>query len=243
MNKKTTQLLALKRDLRLVATKERAETNAWFFKTGKGEYGEGDVFLGVTVPQSRALAKKYSDLTFADLKKLLDSKIHEERLVALHILVAQYQKGDTATRQNVYDFYFENLARVNNWDLVDTSASYIVGAHLFGTLKTPTILTKLSVSPNLWERRVAIIATHYFIRQGDFSTTFDISKRLISDKEDLIHKAVGWMLREVGKRDLETLEHFLLEKSRYQTMPRTMLRYAIERFPEEKRKKYLLGVV
>lgn len=236
-------LTSLKHDLRLVATKERAVTNAWFFKTGKGQYGEGDVFLGVTVPQSRAIAKKYQDITFADLKKLLDSRMHEERLVALHILVLQYQKGDTTTKQKVFDFYVENLARVNNWDLVDSSASYIVGAQIFGTKKMRAYLIKLSTASNLWERRVSIVATHYSTRQGDFVPTLDIAKRLLGDKEDLIHKAVGWMLREVGKRDLVTLEHFLLEKARYKTMPRTMLRYAIERFPDEKRKKYLYGTL
>lgn len=235
----------LKKDLRASASKEKATLLARFFKTGKGEYGEEDVFLGVVVPDIRAVVKKYKKLPFADLQKLLDSKFHEERLTALLILVGQYQNGDARVRKEVFKFYLKNLARVNNWDLVDLSAHHIVGAHLFSMPKKmrATLLMKLSESKNLWERRVAILVTFYFIKHGDLAPSLDMAKRLLQDKHDLIHKAVGWMLREVGKRDLATLENFLLEKGRYKAMPRTMLRYAIERFPGQKRKEYLCGTI
>lgn len=235
----------LKKDLRVYASREKVTLLARFFKTGEGEYGEGDIFLGVVVPSIRRVAKKYAGLSFADLQKLLDSKFHEERLTALLILVGQYQSGDVCVREKVFEFYVKNLSRVNNWDLVDLSAHHIVGAHLFSASKKmrATLLTKLSESKNLWERRVAVLATFYFIKQDDFAPSLDMAKRLLQDKHDLIHKAVGWMLREAGKRDLATLENFLLEKGRYKTMPRTMLRYAIERFPEPKRKGYLYGTI
>jgi 3-methyladenine DNA glycosylase AlkD len=234
----------VKKDLRKVASKEKAKVLAGFFKTGKGEYGEGDIFLGVTVPKSRIIAKKYADLSLAEIKKLLSSEIHEERLTALLILVLQYQKGGADAREKVFEFYVKNIRQVNNWDLVDLSAPRILGTHLFRcTKKMRAILTELSQSSNLWDRRVAILATFYFIKQGEFAPSIDIAKRLLNDKHDLIHKAIGWMLREVGKRDFATLETFLLEKGHYKKMPRTMLRYAIERFPEQKRKKYLLGVL
>lgn len=234
----------LQKELRRVATKERAKNNAWYFKTGKGQYGEGDVFLGVTVPDCRKVAKRNSTLSLAGLQKLLDSRYHEERLTALLILVAQYQKGDSASREKIFQFYIKNLKRVNNWDLVDLSAHHIVGAHLFSApKKMRALFAKLSASSNLWHRRVAILATFYFIKQGEFAPSLDMAKRLMGDKHDLIHKALGWMLREVGKRDLTVLKNFLREKSRYKTMPRTMLRYAIERFPEPKRKKYLHGTI
>lgn len=231
---------ALKKELRKVASKEKAVVLAGFFKMGIGQYGDGDVFLGVTVPKSRTIAKKYAELSFGYIKELLCSPIHEERLVALLILVQQYQNGGAKTKEKVFKFYIKNLKRVNNWDLVDLSTPQILGAHLLGRArKARAFLTELSKSKNLWVRRSAIVATFYFIRQGDFAPTIAIAKRLLKDEHDLIHKSVGWMLREVGKRDLAVLENFLSEKSRYQTMPRTMLRYTIERFPESKRKKYL----
>lgn len=237
-------LAVLQKELRNTATKVRAKNNARYFKTGKGQYGEGDVFLGVTVPDCRKVAKGNSTLSLVDLQKLLDSRFHEERLTALLILVGQYQKGDNAFRDKIFSFYLKNLARVNNWDLVDLSAPQIAGVHLFSAQKkTPALLTKLSTSPNLWHRRVAILSTFYFINQGEFAFSLAIARRLIGDKHDLIHKALGWMLREIGKRDLATLENFLCENSRYKKMPRTMLRYAIERFPEPKRKKYLSGIL
>lgn len=239
-----TMLNEIKKELRCIATKERAISNAWFFKTGKGQYGEGDVFLGVTVPQARAVAKKNSKISFIDIQKLLDSKIHEERLVALLVLVEQYQKGDAVVRGKVFEFYVRNLSRANNWDLIDLSAHHILGAHLFSVpKKARAMLAKLSTSSNLWERRAAIVATFYFIKHGEFTQTLDTARRLLGDEHDLIQKAVGWMLREVGKRDFAILESFLLENSRYKKMPRTMLRYTIERFPESRRKKYLWGVL
>lgn len=237
-------LTKLQKELRVVATKERAVSNAWFFKTGKGQYGAGDKFLGITVPEIRRAIKKHTDLPLADIKKLLDSRFHEERLAGLLILVSQYKKADQATRQKIFEFYLANVSRVNNWDLVDLSAPHIVGAHLFdASQKMRALLPRLASSANLWERRVAIISTLYFIKQGDYAPTLALARKLLSDKYDLIHKAIGWMLREVGKSDVAVLENFLLEKGRYKKMPRTMLRYAIERFPESKRKKYLLGVL
>ena len=237
-------LKELKKDLRAVASKEKAKVLASFFKTGKGDYGEGDVFLGVTVLLSRIIAKKYAKISFGDIKELLDSPIHEERIVALLILVDRYQKGDEASRQKVFRFYLKNLARVNNWDLVDLSAPHIVGAHLFGMpKKMRALLLRFACSRNLWTRRVAIVSTFYFIKQNEFAITFDLAERLLNDEHDLIHKAVGWMLREVGKRDFTVLENLLKEGGRYKTMPRTMLRYAIERFPEQTRKKYLSGII
>jgi len=237
-------LKELKKDLRAVASKEKAKVLASFFKTGKGDYGEGDVFLGVTVLLSRIIAKKYAKISFGDIKELLDSPIHEERIVALLILVDRYQKGDEASRQKVFRFYLKNLVRVNNWDLVDLSAPQIVGAYLFDApKKMRTLLMKLATSSDLWARRVAIVSTFYFIRRDEFAPTLDIAKCLLNDKQELIHKSVGWMLREVGKRDFAVLENFLKESSRYKTMPRTMLRYAIERFPESKRKRYLSGII
>ena len=237
-------LVGLKKDLRRDASKEKARILSGFFKTGKGQYGEGDVFLGVTVPKARIIARKYAEISFGDIKKLLDSPIHEERLVALLILVEQYKEGDVNMREKIFEFYIKNLKRANNWDLVDLSADKILGAHLFSApKKMRALLNKLAQSKNLWERRSAVVATFYFIKKGDFAPTLAIVKQLLRDEHDLIHKSAGWMLREVGKRDLSALENFLLENKRYQSMPRTMLRYAIERFPETKRKKYLLGTL
>ena len=241
----------VKKCLKTVATKERAIASAGYFKTGKGQYGEGDVFLGVTVPELRRIANMYSMLTPSDIKKLLYSPIHEERLLALLILVQKYQKGDKATQEKVFEFYMKNLRRVNNWDLVDLSAPNILGAHLFTAPKMMRkLLIKLSKSKNMWERRSAILATFYFIKQGEFTPSLALAKRLMNDKQDLIHKALGWMLREIGKRNISILENFLQKSLRpgresadSKKMPRTMLRYSIERFAEAKRKKYLLGSV
>lgn len=225
--------------IELLKNPVKAKLLSGFFKTGKGQYGEGDVFYGVTVPQSRKVAKEFFELSLPEIKKLLFSKIHEERLIALVILVSQFQKGDETKKEKIYNFYLQNAQRVNNWDLVDTSAHKIVGAYLLD--KNPSILITLARSKNMWERRIAIIATAAFIGKNKFKHTFRIATLLLNDKEDLMHKAVGWMLREVGKRDVVTLEAFLLPH--YKTMPRTMLRYAIEKFPEIKRKKYLQGLV
>jgi len=227
------KLSELKEELRFKANPEKAKLLQGFFKTGKGEYGEGDIFLGVVVPESRKIAKKYADLALADVEKLLHSKIHEERLTALLILVDKFHAGKE--QKKIYNFYLQNTKYINNWDLVDLSAHKIVGAYL--TDKSKSILIKLARSRNLWERRIAVIATFSFIKDNRFKESLKIAKILLNDEHDLIQKAVGWMLREVGKRDLKTEESFLREYCK--KMPRTMLRYAIEKFPERKRKRFL----
>jgi 3-methyladenine DNA glycosylase AlkD len=224
---------------RKLGDKERAKNSRWFFKTGPGEYGEGDRFLGIKVPEIRKLAKDYQAIPLAEATQLLQSSIHEERLLALFILVRAFAKGDEHFKEKIYHLYLQNTRFINNWDLVDTSAEHIVGAFLKGKSKKP--LSDLALSSDLWERRIAIMATSHFIKEGEFAETLKIAGMLLSDKEDLIHKAVGWMLREVGKRHLATEEHFL--KKHYKKMPRTMLRYAIERFPEPKRQRYLKGKI
>jgi 3-methyladenine DNA glycosylase AlkD len=225
--------------LRKLGDKERAKNSQWFFKTGPGEYGEGDRFLGIKVPDLRKLAKEYQAIPLTEVTQMLHSPIHEERLLALLILVSSFAKGDEHLKETIYHLYLKNTRYINNWDLVDLSAAYIVGAFLMAKNKKP--LYTLAKSNNMWERRIAIIATFYFIKEGEFTDAMKIARILLSDNEDLIHKAVGWMLREVGKRHLATEERFL--KEHYKKMPRTMLRYAIERFPETKRQRYLKGKV
>ena len=210
-----------------------------FFKTGKGEYGEGDIFYGIKVPEQRTVAKQFKNLALDDLKTLILSKVHEERLIAAFILVDQFKSGDEKKKKIVFDFYLKNRKGINNWDLVDLSAPKIVGAYLID--KEKKLLYKFANSEDLWEKRISIISTQAFIREHFFEDTLNISKILLHDKQDLIHKAVGWMLREIGNRDLETEEEFL--KKHYKTMPRTMLRYAIEKFPEQKRIAYLRGKI
>ena len=209
-----------------------------FFKTGKGEYAEGDIFAGINVPTSRKIARQFKSLNFAELSKVIKSKIHEERLIALFILVDKMKKSDEKEREKIYKFYLRNIKYVNNWDLVDLSADKIIGEYLFN--KKRELLFDL-VKGNLWERRIAVLSSFNFIKKNDYKTTLKICKLLLNDKEDLIHKATGWMLREIGKRDLKTEEGFL--NLYYKKMPRTMLRYAIEKFPERKRKSYLLGKI
>lgn len=228
---------AVKKRLRGVATRERAKANAWFFKTGPGEYGEGDRFLGVTVLDQRRVARAFEALPPTQVVTLLQSAWHEERLTALLILVRQYERGDEARRQAIHDLYLANLDRVNNWDLVDSSAVQLVGMHLMGRKRT--LLRSLARSPDLWRRRVAIIATLAFIREHDFADTLAIARMLLRDQQDLVHKAVGWMLREVGNRDRSVLLGFLDQHAA--VMPRTMLRYAIEKFPAPLRRKYMAG--
>jgi len=228
-------ITALRKDLQSIASAEKALVLQRFFKTGKGEYGEGDKFIGVVVPEQRKLAKQYLTLDLTALDTLLLSSIHEERLIALLILVMQTQKADHDKQKTNFDFYLAHSSRINNWDLVDLSAPHIVGKYLLDKNKKP--LQKLVVSPSLWERRIAIVATQYFIRSNYFATTLELAKQLLEDQEDLLHKATGWMLREVGKRDMGLLEQFLKQYSK--VMPRTMLRYAIEKFPEHKRQSYL----
>ena len=226
----------LKKEIKNAANPERAEHSKRFFKTGKGQYGEGEIFVGLTVPQSREIAKKYLSIELNELKQHLSSKFHEERLVSLLILVEKYKKED---KKQIFDFYLDNLKYINNWDLVDLTAPKIVGKYLINSSKE--ILYKLAKSSELWEKRVSIIATYEFIINNKFEDTFRISEILLNDSHDLIHKAVGWMLREIGKRSLEAEESFL--KKHYKNMPRTMLRYAIERFPEEKRQRYLKSLI
>ena len=232
-------LLEIRKEIKKQANPKQAVILQRFFKTGKGEYGEGDIFYGIKVPVQRTIAKRFKDLAFEDLKVLISAKVHEERLVAAFILVDQYKRGDEKKKKIVFDFYLKNRKGINNWDLVDLSAPKIVGAYLID--KEKDLLYKFAVSKDLWEKRIAIISTQTFIREHFFEDTLNISEILLQDKHDLIHKAVGWMLREVGNRDLETEEEFL--KKHYKTMPRTMLRYAIEKFPEQKRIAYLKGKI
>jgi 3-methyladenine DNA glycosylase AlkD len=212
------------------------EKNAMFFKTEVGSYAEHDTFIGVNVPALRTLAKEFQHLTRQELQELLASPINEERLLALFILVDQYQKGNTQQKDALYNFYLHNIQYVNNWNLVDASAHLIIGEHLDKADKK--LLITLAQSKNLWERRIAIVATWYFIRKNELEWTFKIAKLLLTDTHDLIHKAVGWMLREAGKRNETMLMQFLDKYAA--VMPRTMLRYAIEKFPEEQRKDYLM---
>jgi len=227
---------ALKKELSDLANPEQAKVLQRFFKTGKGEYGEGDIFLGVTVPIQRKIAKKYSGIGLYKLQELIKSAIHEHRLISLIILIEKYNNSDEEDKGNIFNFYLKNTKNINNWDLVDISAPKVFGNFLFD--KKKNVLYKLANSNNLWERRIAIVSTFDFIRREEFADTLRIAELLLKDEHDLIHKAVGWMLREVGKRDVIILEDFL--KEHYKEMPRTMLRYAIEKFPEEKRKIYLM---
>ena len=238
-NQKLMNYDRIRLEIKREANREKAAVLRSFFKTAPGQYSQYDIFIGVSVPQLRAIAKNYKDIAMDELRRLLISKIHEERLCALLILIFKYEKSDKELQGEMYKFYLGNTSFMNGWDLVDSSAGKIVGAFLIDKDKEP--LCVLARSDNLWERRIAIVATLYFIRRGYFEETIKISKILLGDKEDLIHKAVGWMLREVGKRDMEVEEAFL--KKHYRIMPRTMLRYAIERFPEKKRQAYLKGTI
>jgi 3-methyladenine DNA glycosylase AlkD len=210
-----------------------------YFKTGPGEYGDGDLFRGIRVPIIKKLANEYQDIAMTETKKLLCSAYHEDRLLALLILVRAYLRGDDAVQERIFSLYINNTRFINNWDLVDSSAPQIVGAYLCD--KDRVLLHRLARSRQIWERRIAIISTFHFIKRGEFADTLGIAKRLLADREDLIHKAVGWMLREIGKRNQEVEEGFLLKH--YKGMPRVMLRYAIEKFPESRRRQYLKGEV
>lgn len=225
----------IERALQKIGTKRRAKHSARFFKTGEGEYGHGDIFIGVTVPEQREVAREYKDLPLPEILKLLKSPIHECRLTALILLVGQYQRADARTRAKITKSYLANTRFINNWDLVDSSAPYILGEELLH--KDRRILYNLVTSRNMWERRIAILATFAFIRRSDFTDSLALAKLLLADSHDLIHKSAGWMLREVGKRSRPALALFLRKYA--SRMPRTMLRYAIERFPEHKRKKLL----
>jgi len=227
----------IQKRLKKLGNKQHAAISQRFFKTGPGEYGEGDKFIGIRVPVLRALVKEYADLSVAQILILLRSHIHEERLLALLLLVDSFSQGDDAARTSIFELYLKHTEFINNWDLVDSSAEHIVGAYLMD--KSKAVLYRLAESVNLWERRIAIMSTFHFVKHHEFSETLKISKMLLFDRQDLIHKATGWMLREIGKRHLQTEESFL--KVHYKKMPRTMLRYAIEKFPEQKRQRYLKG--
>lgn len=222
-------------DLKNLENKEKAEVLSRFFKTGKGEYGEGDSFLGIEMRMQRRIAKKHSDLRLMDIQRLLKTTVHEHRMTSLLILILQYEKADESQKKELSDFYLKNAKRINNWDLVDVSAPKIIGDYLLD--KDKYVLYELARSENLWEKRISIISTFEFIKNNRFDDTLKISELLLNDTHDLIHKAVGWMLREVGKRDQKEEERFL--DKHYKTMPRTMLRYAIEKFDNEKRKHYM----
>jgi 3-methyladenine DNA glycosylase AlkD len=225
--------------LRSRADRTRVPILQSFFKTGPGEYGEGDVFIGVTVPDLRRTCRECADASRGDILRLLHSRVHEERLLALLLMVAAFARAAPAGRRDLFDLYLANTAHVDNWDLVDSSAPAIVGGWLADRSRRP--LHRLARSKSLWERRIAIIATQHFIRNGEVDETFRVADILLHDEHDLIHKAVGWMLREAGKRDPAAERQFLA--SRYRTMPRTMLRYAIERFPARERQAYLRGTI
>jgi len=229
------QLGQARRRLRAFADRERARLALRFFKTAPGEYGEGDRFLGMHVPDVRKVAREFRWLSLSDLRRLFASPWHEERLLALVILADQYRRGGEAERDSIYRLYLASTDGINNWDLVDVSAPAIVGAHLQSRSRAP--LLRLAKSRSLWKRRIAIMATHHYIRRGEFDDTLAIAAILVHDEHGLIHKAVGWMLREIGIRDREAEERFLRQHAA--TMPRTMLRYAIERFPARLRRRYL----
>lgn len=229
-------LRELKNEMARLANPNQAQLLQGFFKTGKGQYGEGDVFLGIKVPVQRNLAKKYRDLDWKGIQRLLDSKIHEHRLTALFILTGRYNRADDKEKKEIFDFYLRNTKNINNWDLVDSSAPIIVGNYLLGRKKN--ILRKFAKSANLWERRIAILSTLAFICNGRCKDTFAVAEMLLKDEHDLIHKAAGWMLREVGKRISEEEEKKFLRKH-YKNMPRTMLRYAIERFSKKDKKLFM----
>ena len=227
----------LEHDLAAAADSKRASNLAWFFKTGAGEYGEGDKFLGIRVPVQRKIALRYRELPLREISHLLKSPVHEHRFCALEILVAQYERGDEAAREAVFRFYLRHTRRINNWDLVDTSAPYIVGEHL-GT-RSRELLDELAKSPLVWERRIAIVSTLALIRRGELEDTFRVAEKLLPDRHDLIQKASGWALREAGRVSSAALVSFL--KKHYKALPRTTLRYAIERFAPGERKRMMAG--
>jgi 3-methyladenine DNA glycosylase AlkD len=225
--------------LKKMGDPEIAAHSQRFFKTGKGEYAEGDRFLGIRAPELRRCARECRDITIEESLDLLRSTLHEVRLLALFIMVAKYASGKEDDKEKIYNSYLKHTKHINNWDLVDCSAEHIAGAYLFK--RDRKILYNLAGSNSLWERRIGVMSTFHFIKKGQFSDTIAIAELLLNDREDLIHKAAGWMLREIGKRDLETEVAFL--NRFYKKMPRTMLRYAIEKMPEDQRQSYLLGTI
>lgn len=235
----TPTVAAARKALRALADPERAPDLQRFFKTGPGQYAEGDRFIGVPVPDTRKLVKRFEQMPLRSIPALLKSKIHEERLLGLLLLVRGYRKGDAAVRRQIYTIYTAHFDRINNWDLVDVTAEHIPGAYLFERDRSPLYLWV--ASDQLWTRRIALMSTFHFIKRHDFIDTLRLAERCLSDPHDLIHKAAGWMLREVGNRDRDREEQFL--KRHYRSMPRTMLRYAIEKFPASRRRAYLRGTV
>ena len=222
-------------ELKKLGSKKKSESSAWFFKTGKGQYGEGDVFIGVTVPEQRVVAKEFANIPLTEITKLLENKIHECRLTALIILVTQFRSSSEIERTRIVKFYLTHTKKINNWDLVDASASAILGAHLLRRKRD--VLYKLVKSINMWEKRIAIVSTHALIRAGETKDALLLSEMLLTDREDHMHKAVGWTLREVGKQSRPTLVKFLTKHAPH--MPRTALRYSIEHFSEPERKKFM----
>ena len=233
-------LSSLKKSLFSIANPERAEGSSRYFKTGLGEYGEGDIFIGISVPDQRNVCKNYIDLDLKDLTSLLHSAEHEFRTCALYILVEKFEKSDSKDRKEIFDFYLKNTKWINNWDLVDSSASYIVGEYLDGNKDKMKILKKLAISKSLWERRISMISTFAYLNKGRSDEAIEIAEILINDAHDLIQKAIGWMLREMGKKVSEKVLFKFLDKYA-KTMPRTSLRYAIERMPTQK-KNYYMGL-
>ena len=230
-------LTAIKAEMERISDPDDARFLQRFFKTGPRQYGKGDVFRGIRVPATRQVLRKFPDVTVATAGKLLRSKYHEDRLLALLMLIRRFQRGDAAAQKKIYELYLANTKYINNWDLVDLSAEHIVGGYLLERSRAP--LTRLARSSLLWDRRISILATFHFIRAGEFDETLRVAEMHLADSEDLMHKAVGWMLREVGNRSPLVLREFL--RKHYKVMPRTMLRYAIEKFPVRERKKYLEG--
>ncbi len=226
----------LQQELKHVANPKQVKLLQRFFKTAPGEYAHGDIFLGIMVPIQRKIAKKYADLNLSDIQKLLNSKIHEHRFCALIILVSKYKKANDLEKKKIFDFYIKNAKNINNWDLVDVSAPKIVGEYLLN--KDKSILYKLAKSKKLWQKRISVLATFWFIRENKFEDSLRISEMLLKDRHDLIHKAVGWMLREIGKRNKQIEIKFLEEHAH--KMPRVMLRYAIEKFSPKERARFLI---
>jgi 3-methyladenine DNA glycosylase AlkD len=229
-------ILEIQKEIRQLANPQKAKVLMGFFKTGKGQYAQGDKFLGVMVPQTRILVKKYKELSLKNISELMKSEFHEERLLAVLLLVYQYKNGDDNKKEKIFNLYLKNRKYINNWDLVDLSADHIVGSYLQG--KNKNLFFELAKSKLLWDRRIAMLATFYDIKKGDAKIALEIAEKLLDDKHDLMHKAVGWMLREVGKRCSTEIEENFLDKYAA-TMPRTSLRYAIERFSPEKKRYYM----
>lgn len=231
----------LETELKLKSSPARKKTNEWFFKTGKGQYGEGDIFIGLSNPDVRSTTSKYLEMDFPEIKKLLKNPIHEIRFSGLIILTENakraYKKQDLLKLKKITDFYLENKSAVNNWDLVDLSSYTILGNAIIAGVYDMNVLEKLSSSPILWDRRIAMVSTYAFIKNKDIYPTMALALKLLDNKEDLMHKAVGWMLREAWKRDSLSIENFLLDN--YFKIPRTALRYAIEKMEESKRKEFL----